>query len=74
MSRLRDIAGSLSQEARAMTKKLAGVQVVVLVFDANDTSLAWVHDGPGTHGGWDQVAARLKGTGEEGRQQLRSQL
>jgi hypothetical protein len=74
LSRLRDIAGSLSSEARAMTKKLPGVQVVVLVFDANDTSLAWVHDGLGTHGGWDQVAARLKGTGEEVRQQLRSQL
>jgi hypothetical protein len=70
MTRLRSISQSLSSEARERSKKHKGVHVVILVYDAQDTALAYVHDDQATN--WDGVANRLKGTAEEIRTQLRS--
>jgi hypothetical protein len=70
VSRLRDAATSLAAEARAMTRKMPGVHVAVLVYDLQDSHLAVVHDDQAFN--WDALATRLKGTAEEIRQQLRS--
>lgn len=70
MTRSRLVAQSLSAEARAMSKKYPRMHVAVLVWQGEDSAIAVVHDEEFLS--WDGVAARLKGTGEEIRQQLRS--
>jgi hypothetical protein len=70
MTRLRSISQSLSSEARERSKKHPGVHVVILVYDAQDTALAYVHDDQTAN--WDAVSNRLRATAEELRAQQRS--
>lgn len=70
MTRLRTVAQSLMAEARGLTRKMPGANVIILAYDAADTSLAVVHEQESLD--WDYIASKLRAAGEELRAEQRT--